>query len=49
MSGAHATLAALLATDRYLLALVKGTGRLWAACEAVRVVVGLTRFVMWTI
>lgn len=33
----HALLAALLASDRYLGALVSGTGRLWAACEAVRV------------
>lgn len=34
--GGHALLAALLASDRYLGALVSGTGRLWAACEAVR-------------
>lgn len=33
--GAHAFLLGLLASDRYLVALVNGTGRLWAACEAV--------------
>lgn len=36
VTGGHTLLAALLASDRYLLALVNGTGRLWAACEAVR-------------
>lgn len=33
--GAHALLAALMASERYLAGLVDGTGRLWAACEAV--------------
>lgn len=33
--GAHALLAALVASERYLAGLVDGTGRLWAACEAV--------------
>lgn len=34
--GAHALLAGLMASERYLAGLVDGTARLWAACEAVR-------------
>ncbi|CBN76697.1 expressed unknown protein [Ectocarpus siliculosus] len=35
-TGVHALLTGLMASERYLVGLVDGTGRLWAACEAVR-------------